>query len=103
MIRSAASSTRSRDRAPRRLGFAFGAIGGTRLVLESRYPTTCGRAAPRSAVERELVEASIVERDLDGQLTMKSEVGKDHYEGTATGGIVGLLVGVISGPLGMLV
>jgi uncharacterized membrane protein len=46
--------------------------------------------------------AAVVTRDLDGRVEIKSEVGELPYEGTASGGLVGLLVGIIGGPLGML-
>jgi uncharacterized membrane protein len=46
--------------------------------------------------------AAVVTRDLDGRVEIKSEVGELPYEGTASGGVVGLLVGIIGGPLGML-
>ena len=46
--------------------------------------------------------AAVVTRDLDGRVEIKSEVGEMPYEGTASGGLVGLLVGIIGGPLGVL-
>jgi uncharacterized membrane protein len=46
--------------------------------------------------------AAVVTRDLDGRVEIKSEVGELPYEGTASGGLVGLLAGIIGGPLGML-
>jgi uncharacterized membrane protein len=46
--------------------------------------------------------AAVVTRDADGRVEEKSEVGEDPYVGTASGGLVGLLVGIIGGPLGML-
>jgi uncharacterized membrane protein len=46
--------------------------------------------------------AAVVARDADGRVEEKSEVGEDPYVGTASGGLVGLLVGIIGGPLGML-
>ncbi len=45
---------------------------------------------------------AVVTRDLDGRVDVKSEVGDDPYAGTATGGVIGLLVGIIGGPLGVL-
>jgi uncharacterized membrane protein len=45
---------------------------------------------------------AVVTRDLDGRVEVKSEVGDDPYIGTATGGVIGLLVGIIGGPLGVL-
>jgi uncharacterized membrane protein len=46
--------------------------------------------------------AAVVARDADGRVEAKSELGEDPYVGTASGGLVGLLVGIIGGPLGML-
>jgi uncharacterized membrane protein len=46
--------------------------------------------------------AAVVVRDADGRVDIKSEVGDTPYEGTATGGTIGLLVGIIGGPIGML-
>ena len=38
-----------------------------------------------------------------GTLDVKSDVGEDPYVGTASGGLIGLLIGIIGGPLGMLI
>jgi uncharacterized membrane protein len=46
--------------------------------------------------------AAVVTRDADGRVEEKSELGEDPYVGTASGGLIGLLVGIIGGPLGML-
>jgi uncharacterized membrane protein len=46
--------------------------------------------------------AAVVARDVDGHVDAKSEVGEDPYVGTASGGIIGLLLGIIGGPLGVL-
>jgi len=46
--------------------------------------------------------AAVVTRDPDDRLDIKSEVANDPIAGTASGGIIGLLVGVIGGPLGVL-
>ena len=47
--------------------------------------------------------AAVVTRDADGRVDVKSDVGEDPYVGTASGGLIGLLVGIIGGPLGMLI
>jgi uncharacterized membrane protein len=47
--------------------------------------------------------AAVVTRDVDGRVEVKSETGEDPYVGTASGGIIGLLLGVIGGPLGVLI
>src|SRR5215208_3625532 len=46
--------------------------------------------------------AAVVSRDADGRVDVKSEVGNERYVGTASGGIIGLLVGIIGGPVGVL-
>ena len=46
--------------------------------------------------------AAVVTRDADGRVDVKSEVVDDPYVGTASGGIIGLLVGIIGGPVGVL-
>jgi len=46
--------------------------------------------------------AAVITRDGDGRVDIKSDVGEDPYVGTASGGVIGLLVGIIGGPLGML-
>jgi uncharacterized membrane protein len=46
--------------------------------------------------------AGVVIRRQDGTLTVKDEVSEDSRAGTATGGILGLLIGVLGGPIGIL-
>jgi uncharacterized membrane protein len=46
--------------------------------------------------------AAVITRDAEGRVEAKSEVGNDPYVGTASGGMIGLLLGIIGGPLGML-
>ena len=46
--------------------------------------------------------AAVITRDGSGRVDVKSDVGEDPYVGTASGGVIGLLVGIIGGPLGML-
>jgi uncharacterized membrane protein len=50
-----------------------------------------------------LPEAAVVVRREDGQLETKDVVGDESLPGTATGGIIGLIVGILGGPLGVLV
>lgn len=50
-----------------------------------------------------LQAAAVVVRGQDGHVTIKDEVAEDHYAGAATGGILGLLIGVLGGPLGILI
>jgi uncharacterized membrane protein len=52
--------------------------------------------------QTKIAGAAVVTRDLDGHLDVKSELGDNSYQGTATGGMIGLLVGIIGGPLGVL-
>ena len=49
-----------------------------------------------------IADAAVVTRDPDGHIEVKSEVGNDPYLGTASGGLIGLLLGIIGGPLGVL-
>ena len=51
----------------------------------------------------EIAGAAVVSRDIEGRVDVKSNVGDVPYAGTATGGMIGLLVGIIGGPLGMLI
>jgi uncharacterized membrane protein len=48
-------------------------------------------------------EAVIVARGEDGQIDVKDRIASDSLPGTASGGLIGLLLGVIGGPVGMLV
>jgi uncharacterized membrane protein len=50
-----------------------------------------------------VVGGAVATRDVDGRVEVKSEVGDVPYEGTASGGVIGLLLGVIGGPLGVLI
>jgi uncharacterized membrane protein len=49
-----------------------------------------------------VASAAVVTRDADGHVHVKSEVGHDAYLGTASGGLIGLVLGIIGGPLGVL-
>jgi uncharacterized membrane protein len=46
--------------------------------------------------------AAVVLRDESGKIDIKDEVGDTGYEGTATGGIIGLIIGILGGPFGVL-
>jgi uncharacterized membrane protein len=46
---------------------------------------------------------AVVARDEDGRIVSKDQIGDPSFSGTATGGIVGLLVGILGGPLGVLI
>jgi uncharacterized membrane protein len=47
--------------------------------------------------------AAVVVREEDGKIVTKEEVEDPTWEGTASGGLIGLLVGVLGGPLGVLI
>jgi uncharacterized membrane protein len=51
----------------------------------------------------EIADAAVITRDPDGRVDVKSEVGDVSYAGTASGAIIGLLIGIIGGPLGVLI
>ena len=50
-----------------------------------------------------VVEAAVVTRSDDGQVHVKDEVGDDQLIGTASGGLIGLVIGILGGPLGVLI
>jgi uncharacterized membrane protein len=47
--------------------------------------------------------AAVVAREQDGKITIKDQFGQERYQDTASGGLLGLLVGVLGGPLGVIV
>lgn len=50
-----------------------------------------------------LKDAAIVQRGDDGQLVTKDQVQDPHRSGTATGGLIGLVIGILGGPFGVLI
>ena len=50
-----------------------------------------------------LEAAAVVVRDQDGTVETKDQVGDEDWSGTAGGGLIGLLIGIIGGPLGVLI
>ena len=48
-------------------------------------------------------EAVVAQRATDGSLTVKDRVGSPELLGTAGGGLTGLLVGILGGPVGVLI
>jgi uncharacterized membrane protein len=50
-----------------------------------------------------LEEAAVVVRDQDGTVETKDQVANDEWTGTAGGGLIGLLIGIIGGPVGVLI
>jgi len=51
----------------------------------------------------DLGAAAVIARGEDGRVVVKDEVGEVGVVGTATGGLLGLLIGIIGGPLGILI
>jgi uncharacterized membrane protein len=47
--------------------------------------------------------AAVVVRGADGELVVKERVGDVEFEGAAGGGLLGLLIGILGGPLGVLI
>ena len=47
--------------------------------------------------------AAVILRGEDGKIVVKEQVGEGEIEGAATGGILGLLIGIIGGPFGILI
>jgi uncharacterized membrane protein len=47
-------------------------------------------------------QAAVVTRVDDGRIDVKDQVGDEFLAGTASGGLVGLLIGILGGPLGVL-
>jgi uncharacterized membrane protein len=47
--------------------------------------------------------AAIVQRQEDGRMVTKDTVDTEQLAGTATGGLVGLLIGILGGPFGVLI
>jgi uncharacterized membrane protein len=50
----------------------------------------------------DLVEGAVVTRDEDGRVHVQDEAGDHSLAGTASGGLIGLLIGILGGPLGVL-
>ena len=47
--------------------------------------------------------AAVVARGDDGAMVVKDRVDAPEYAGTASGGLLGLLIGILGGPLGVLI
>jgi uncharacterized membrane protein len=47
--------------------------------------------------------AAVVVREEDGKVVTKEQIGDESWEGTVGGGLIGLLAGVIGGPVGVLI
>jgi uncharacterized membrane protein len=51
----------------------------------------------------DLTGAAVVVRADDGQVDVKDDADDESYTGTLGGGLVGLLIGIIGGPFGVLI
>jgi uncharacterized membrane protein len=51
----------------------------------------------------ELEAAAVVTRGDDGNIVVKDQIGDVQYVGAASGGLLGLLIGIIGGPFGVLI
>ena len=51
----------------------------------------------------DLIAAAVVTRDDDGRVHVKDQSGDDNLVGTASGGVIGLVIGILGGPLGVLI
>jgi uncharacterized membrane protein len=51
----------------------------------------------------EVEAAAVVARGDDGQIVVKDRVGSYDFAGTASGGLLGLVIGILGGPLGVLI
>ena len=47
--------------------------------------------------------AAVVQRGEDGHIAIKDSVGGERLAGTTTGGLIGLLVGILGGPFGVII
>jgi uncharacterized membrane protein len=47
--------------------------------------------------------AAIAQRGEDGRIVTKDTVDNERFAGTATGGLIGLLIGILGGPFGVLI
>ena len=48
-------------------------------------------------------DAAVVQRGDDGRMVTRDSVDSEQLAGTATGGLIGLLVGILGGPFGVLI
>jgi hypothetical protein len=76
-----------------------GPVGGRGRDLHDAALPRPGGGDPLSAAAG---GAAVVTREPNGRVDAKSEVGEDPYVGTASGGMIGLLVGIVGGPIGVL-
>ena len=50
-----------------------------------------------------LQAAAVIFREDDGDVVVKDQLGSEPFVGTASGGMLGLLIGILGGPLGVLI
>jgi uncharacterized membrane protein len=79
-------------------------------VISVAFEDDCNTYAGLTALKQlntqgqlNLEAAAVVVRGDDGKLDVKDQVGDVDYVGTASGGTLGLLIGVLGGPVGVLV
>ena len=79
-------------------------------VISVAFEDDCNTYAALTALKQlntqgqlNLEAAAVVVRGDDGKLDVKDQVGDVDYVGTASGGTLGLLIGILGGPLGVLV
>lgn len=53
--------------------------------------------------QTELRSAAVVKRAENGEIVNKDQITDDHLAGSAAGGILGLLIGILDGPFGVLI
>ena len=78
-------------------------FGEDRANDENAYQALTDLKQLDSQHQIKIAGAAVVTRDSEGRIDVKSDVGEDPLVGTASGGLIGLLIGIIGGPLGMLI
>jgi uncharacterized membrane protein len=82
---------------------AYNLIAVTFESDDAAYPALAALDELAGRHQLELEEAVVVERDRDGTIVEKKRIGASHVPGVAGGGLVGLVIGIIGGPPGMLI
>jgi uncharacterized membrane protein len=79
-------------------------------VISVAFEDDCNTYAALTALKQldtqgqlKVEAAAVVARDDDGKLVVKDQVGDVDYVGTVSGGTLGLLIGILGGPLGALI
>jgi uncharacterized membrane protein len=90
-------------------GGADGSAGTRNVLAVSFDPDNNAYAALSTVKELDaqsqlgLQAAAVVLREENGEVVVKDQIGSDLYMGAASGGLLGLLLGVVGGPLGVLI